>query len=98
MDKIFLFIILCMATWRLSSLFAREDGPFDIFENIRLILYRAPKLIHKTLGLGIICVWCNSIWFSAIAALFIAHSIFEWVVFWLAISTGALIIERITDG
>jgi len=98
MDRVFLFVLLCMATWRIASLFAHEDGPFEIFNIIRLALYRAPKLIHKTLGLGIVCVWCSSVWFSAISALLIARNFTEWAIFWLSISAGAIIMEKITDG
>ena len=68
--------ILGLAIWRLSSLFANEAGPLDIF--LRFRLYIGVKIGENGLNYAtkpfpklVICVWCSSVWFAiAIALLF----------------------------
>lgn len=70
--------LVILAIWRLSSLFANEDGPFDIFKRLRLKakhLTQNVKLFNEfKLHEGLGCEWCNSIWFGTIITLF-------WIVF-----------------
>jgi hypothetical protein len=117
-------IVLVMATWRLSSLFASEEGPFDIFLRLRMAvgmrydhtskpyfpLWEEFKsdypvkdqengfvYLYWSLGKGMCCPWCNSIWIG-----FILMFIY---LFWqdgvialslpLALSAGAILIESI---
>jgi len=47
------------------------------------------------LAKGLICVWCNSVWFSAIGAIFVATNVFDWFAYMLAISALAIVIESI---
>jgi len=80
------FLIYGLATWRLSSLLVREDGPFSLFGKLRewtgiehdengdveMIPERfLPELLS--------CVWCCSIW----VALF-------WLLFWMLLPFVAL--------
>lgn len=61
------FIILAMATWRLSSLFANENGFADFFVIIRRFadwLCTHPLICKTKLNEGLRCEWCNSIWFG----------------------------------
>ena len=62
-------LIVGLATWRLSSLLAKEAGPFDILVKIRHkvgVRYSTapPYDIYgtNTVAKGIICIWCNSVW------------------------------------
>jgi len=53
-------IILALATWRLASLFANENGPFHIIKNFREWVCEN----HPGIGEGLTCEWCNSVWFG----------------------------------
>ena len=85
------FVITTFAVWRLSSLFAREEGPGGMFNKIRAITARISKPIWD----GMICMWCNSIWFGMIAALFFAHSFAEWFILFLGFSAASLLFEAL---
>lgn len=62
-----LFIVIS-AMWRISSLFANENGPFYIFKRIRDLCQSLCERnwFCKELHLYelIECEWCNSIWFG----------------------------------
>ena len=67
-----LFILLS-ALWRLSNLFANEEGPFLIFFRIRIKARRLTKhnrfLRKARFAKGLECEWCNSIWFGSLLTL-----------------------------
>jgi len=103
--KILHFIILIMAIWRLSSLIAREDGLFDVFGKIRVMLgvrYDKHGFPYGSTHIseGLICMWCNSIWLGILFA--ITYHFYPDITialsFPFALSTGALVMERIIDG
>lgn len=67
-------ILLGLATWRISSLFVNEDGPFRVFEKLRgyldFDLNEQGKEVPPNKVLGLLndllgCVWCLSIWVAA---------------------------------
>jgi hypothetical protein len=67
-------MILALATWRLASLFSREEGPYRIFERFRhLIGVRFDQMSNpygkNQLAEGILCLWCCSIWFATILSI-----------------------------
>lgn len=99
LDLLVRFVITAFAVWRISSLFARERGPFDLFVRIRKHIYIRTvynSLVGKvfvTLNDGIVCVWCNSVWFASIFSIAISGSVFEWFINTLALSGLAIIIE-----
>lgn len=98
-------LIFILATWRISSLLVREDGPFFLFKRLR---ERAGIehgesgdvfMVPETFWAGMLsCVWCCSMWVA-----------FSWFVFWViwpeiavmcgmpfAVSAGAILLERVT--
>lgn len=97
------FIILALATWRISSLFTEERGAFDIFLRIRKLAgiehdqhYEPTEWPDKFFPNLLSCVRCTSIW--------VATGLF---VFWLltpsiaicfaipfALSTLAILIDN----
>jgi hypothetical protein len=93
------FVITAFAVWRISSIFAREKGPFDMFVYIRKQIYMGTvynSLIGKifvALNNGIACVWCNSVWFASVFSIPLSGSIFEWIIYTFALSGVAIIIE-----
>lgn len=96
-NDILSIIILSLTCWRLSSLFAREKGPFDIFEKIQWFLGSYNNILFNTLHGGIICTWCNSVWFGFILSFLIANNIIENIIFTLAISTVSIFIDGVIN-
>lgn len=85
------FLVFVLATWRVASLLVCEDGPSDIFKNLRASVCNVP-LLRDLLG----CVWCCSLWVAAVWAAgwyilpiwsFCLASVF-------ALSAGAVIIQQ----
>ena len=99
------FVLLVLATWRLSSLIAFESGPFDVFGRIRHIVgvrydeYSQPTIFKNTFARGIVCFWCVSVWWGFPAAFLSPYStnIFWFVVNWLAISGLAIMFNDLLE-
>ena len=94
-----IFVVLALAVWRLSSLLAREEGPFCIFDKIRLRLgvrYDQNSEAYGTnnISKGLICVWCNSIWVGFVASFIVSNTIEDVIINTLALSAAAIIIEE----
>jgi hypothetical protein len=87
----FRFVVAVLATWRVSHLAAREDGPFDIIVRVRARLGAGP------LGRLMDCPYCLSLWVAAPFAFAFGSSVTAWVAAWLAVSGGACLAERLTD-
>lgn len=94
-------IILALATWRLASLLVYEEGPFSAFLELRKLAGVIHDAENKVMGddgsfLGRLlnCFWCTSIWAALIPAMLLAESYWEWFVFVLAASAGAIMIEE----
>ena len=61
------FLVLALATWRFTSLFVREDGPFNMFRKLR----ESFGITHDENGQVLMvpdrakllsCMWCFSMW------------------------------------
>lgn len=98
-------LVLCMATWRLSSLFAYEDGPYGLFAKMRYaagirqsVLPGGVPYSEKELGKGLMCLWCNSVWMAAaltiLSFLLNLVPLSEVIFYALAASTGAIAFEK----
>lgn len=99
------FLILALATFRISSLIAREDGPLGLFEWLRGLVgvQRDPAgqpYGENNFSKGLVCQWCNSVWIGVILMLLYIWSkqIAVWICFPLALSTVTMILERWVDG
>ena len=80
--------ILCV--WRITYLFVAEDGPAGILVRFR-----------RSLGEGfwgtlLDCFYCLSLWIAAPVAFLLSHDWRERFLLWLALSAGAILVERIT--
>lgn len=96
---------LILATWRLTSLLHREEGPAHLFEKLRYkmgVRYDEHSQPYATTNLaeGVLCFWCSSVWSGAIvaglAALIGAIRWRDVPLTALAISTGAILVEELT--
>lgn len=83
------FCVALLATWRVSHLFALEDGPFDLIARFRGWLGASP------LGGLMDCFQCLSMWVAVAPAFFLGGSWLEIVFEWLALSGGACILQQI---
>lgn len=86
----FYFIISTLAVWRLTHLLVKEDGPFDII-----------VIIRKKTGTGFFgkmldCFYCLSIWIALPIGILLGHTWLEKILFWLAISGAACLLEQAT--
>jgi hypothetical protein len=83
-------VVGTLVVWRITHLFAAEDGPWDLLARLR-----------RALGSGFFgrladCFYCLSLWVAAPCALLLAETPKARVGLWLALSGGAILIERAT--
>lgn len=86
-------VIAGLATFRLSLLVSKEDGPAFVFRKIRRL--PPPKSATKE---GLSCPFCVSVYASALIILMLAFKdAYPWLTYvlhWLAISSIAIIINQ----
>jgi|SRR5580765_2792158 len=86
----FHFVLAVFATWRVTHLLAREDGPAGL-------IYRFRALLGRSLAGELMdCFNCLSLWIAAPAALFVSRRPVELLFVWLALSGCACLLERMT--
>ena len=98
-----IFFYLALATWRLASLFANEDGPWQMFKRLR---QRAEDWCNRyrfcrELGLSDLfsCEWCNSIWIGTgitLLYLWIGETLL-FLILPLALSTVVIVIKYVLE-
>ena len=72
------FAILALATWRLANMLVAEDGPWMVFEHLRLKMGLQPPPYTDALretdppgqmpGTIFNCVWCMSVYAGSLLA------------------------------
>ena len=86
-----LYLILSVfAVWRLTHLFAKEDGPFDIIFLIR------QKAGNGFFGKLMDCFYCLSIWLALPFGIWLGQNWIEEILVWLALSGAAALLEQAT--
>ena len=72
------FLILGLATWRVSVLAAEEDGPWGLFEKARVKLLGVrfdefgDAYGTNEIARNLLCIWCSTPWWGLL-----------WTAFWL---------------
>jgi hypothetical protein len=85
------FLIVSLAIWRITHLLSKEDGPFDV-------IYRLRKWAGEGLwGQLLDCFYCLSIWVSLPFALWTGATVQEKLLFWMAYSGLACLLEKLTE-
>lgn len=83
------FLLLVLICYRLSLLIAKEEGPFGIFQKLRVIAgaydYGANGLPSSNLGRGISCPLCVGVWIALLLSFYYGQFFY---VYWLAIAGG----------
>jgi hypothetical protein len=82
------FALAVLATWRVTHLLAKEDGPADLVARFRV------RLGGGAAGKLMDCFNCLSVWVAAPIALFTCRKPLERLLAWLALSGAACLLER----
>lgn len=82
------FLLGALATWRVSVLLVREDGPFDLFARLRQVTSGTMP------GRALECFYCTSLWMAAPVAFWLAGATRRWIIVWLALSGAACLLDR----
>jgi hypothetical protein len=90
MTDLYWFLLGVLAVWRVTLLFNAEDGPWDIM--VRFRRFVGNRFWGKLLD----CFSCLTVWVAAPAAWLLGAGWKERVFLWLALSAGAILIERLT--
>ena len=87
------FALAALATWRVTHLLAREDGPGDVVARAREAIGSRP------LGELMDCFGCLSVWAAAGFTPYVVrpgrHRGTDAIVAWLALSGAACLLERL---
>jgi hypothetical protein len=88
--RFYWLVLGILAVWRVTHLLQAEDGPWDLTLRLR-----------RRAGAGfwghlLDCFFCLSLWIAAPVAILIAERWLEGVLLWLALSAGAILLERVT--
>lgn len=87
----FEFALGVLATWRVSHLIAREEGPWD------LVLKLRAKAGSGVVGRLMDCPYCVSLWVAAPVGAWFGDTWGRRGLWWLALSAGACLVERWWD-
>lgn len=77
-----------LSVWRVTHLLHAEDGPWDLVVRLRVRLERWGKLLD--------CFYCLSLWLALPIGVIIGSRWSERMLLWLALSGGAILLERAT--
>ena len=80
-----------LGVWRLTHLLHAEDGPWDLLVHLR------SRAGHGFFGGLLDCFYCLSLWIAVPFAFFIGGTWRQRGLLWLALSAGAILIERVTS-
>ncbi|HET7818862.1 MAG TPA: hypothetical protein VFL70_06100 [Bacteroidia bacterium] len=85
------YVVVVIVVWRLTHLFALEDGPYDIIIGLRKILG------NSLFGHLMDCFYCLSIWIGLSAAFYEGSTWQEVILLCLYYSGASILIEKITN-
>jgi hypothetical protein len=88
MHYTFRFLLAALAVWRVTHMLAREDGPWNLLLKLRSA---AGRQRHKLIS----CFYCLSVWAAIPFAFFLKGNFVETFVGWLALSSAAILLERL---
>lgn len=89
-DLCWLFALCVLATWRLTHLLSREDGPGDVIVRVRALLG------DSWLGSMMDCFFCLSLWVAIPLTWAFDLGLPQSLLLWLAMSGAACLLERVS--
>ncbi len=101
-----LFILLTLATFRISHMVAMEEGPWHLFERLHLLLGAKVDITgqHWTAGNNVLaklmsCPLCLSVWVGLVlAVVFVRGSILDVLLVAVAASGASSALEMLVGG
>jgi hypothetical protein len=87
--RFYWLLIGTLAVWRITHLLTAEDGPWN------LVVWVRRKAGAGFWGNLLDCFYCLSLWISAPFAFFLGAGVKERICLWLALSAGAIILNRV---
>ena len=89
--RVYWFTLSVLCVWRVSHLLQAEDGPADLLVRVRRMAGSgfAGKLLD--------CFYCLSLWVAAPLAYWVPETRLERLLWWPALSAGAILLERVTS-
>jgi hypothetical protein len=81
------FLLSCLAVWRLCHMISAESGPWNIISRIRV------RVGEGMVGRLMDCSDCLSIWLALPVALFLSRTVDQAVILWLAMSGVVVLME-----
>jgi len=88
-DCVVRFALTALVVWRITHLFAKEDGPAGVVFHLRR------SLGQSIFGSLMDCFNCLSLWVAAPAALFVTRDPVLWAMSWAALSGAACLLDRV---
>lgn len=86
----FLLVVTSLVCWRVTHLFNKEDGPFEV-------IYRLRKLAGAGFfGSLLDCFYCLSLWTALPLGIWLGQDCWQKILFWWAISGAACLLEQAT--
>ncbi len=80
-----------VAVWRVTHLFAAEDGPWDLIVGWRKLAG------NSVFGKMLDCFYCLSVWMAIPFAWALGATWKERLILWPALSGAAILLERTTE-
>ncbi len=84
------FVLVTLASWRISHLLVVEDGPWEVFARLRR------RLGASAMGRLMDCFGCVSVWVTAPFSLFLSRTVPDVFFCWFALSGAAFLLERMS--
>ena len=85
------FALSVLCVWRITHLLYAENGPGDLL--VRLRRFAGSGFAGKLLD----CFYCLSLWVAAPLAFLVPETRLERLLWWPALSAGAILLERVTS-
>jgi hypothetical protein len=85
------FVLSVLCVWRITHLLNAEDGPGDLIVKLRRIAG------DGFWGSLMDCFYCLSLWVAAPLAMLVPQTWGERLLWWPALSAGAILLERVTS-
>lgn len=94
-----LFTVFAIATWRLTRMLQKEEGPFNIFGKFRNLFIKNEEGGTRLILIGklLACMWCLSVWVAMPFAFHLASNLLELVAYTAALSGAAMLIQYLQE-